>query len=198
MTRWHKLIAALWVLGQLLACAPVTRVILLPESAGKRSAVEVKTASGAQVLDAPYQTALVDKNGQVVLTTTDPLVVMDRYGAIMTQLPAPDEPFLLYFEAGGAQLTEQSQALLPTILARARARQGGEIIVIGHTDSVGTVQANDALSLQRAGGIRQWFVSQGFKPELIDAVGRGERAPLVPTADEVAEPKNRRAEIVVR
>lgn len=198
MTQWLKLVVGFSVTGLLLACAPATRVILLPETAGKLSAVEVKTATSSQMLAAPYQTAMVDKSGQLTLTTTDPLVVMERYGVMLAQLPPAEEQFLLYFEVGGTQLTAQSQALLPTILARARARKGGEIIVIGHTDRVGAVQANDALSLQRARTVAQLFVSQGFQTEWIDAVGRGERAPLVPTADEVSEPQNRRAEILVR
>ena len=198
MTRLVKCLASWCSAGLLLACAPASRVILLPEGGGQTSSVEVKSALGSQVLAVPYQTAEVDKYGQMALTTTDPLVVMQRYGAMLAQLPAPAEQFLLYFEVGGAQLTAQSLALLPGILERAKARKGGEIIVIGHTDRVGAMEANDDLSLQRARAIRQLLVGQGFQPELIDAVGRGERAPMVPTADEVAEPQNRRAEIVVR
>lgn len=198
MNRSFYRLASLCSVALLQACAPATRVILLPEGAGKISAVEVKTAVGSQVLAAPYQTAEVDKNGQVALRVTDPLVVMERYGNMLARLPPPEEQFLLYFETGGAQLTALSQAQLPTILARARARKGGEIVVIGHTDRVGAVEANDALSLQRASTIRQLLVDQGFRAELIEAVGRGERAPVVPTADEVAEPQNRRAEILVR
>jgi outer membrane protein OmpA-like peptidoglycan-associated protein len=160
--------------------------------------VDVKGALGTVSLTAPYQTANVDKAGGVKLTVTDPLVVMERYGAMMSNIPAAEEQFLLYFELGGSELTQSSKAQLPTILERARARKGGEIIVIGHTDRVGAVSANDALSLERARAIRQLMLDQGFKPELIDAIGRGERTPLVPTEDEVAEPKNRRAEIIVR
>lgn len=198
MNTWSKA-CLLAVTSALVACAvPSTRVILLPEGPGKTSAVEVKAASGTQRLSKPYETAEVDKAGQVALVASDPLVVMSRYGAILTQLPAKEEQFVLYFETGGAQLTADSQAQLPSILARARARKGGEIIVTGHTDRQGALEANDALSLQRARAIAQLLMAQGFASELIDAVGRGERAPLVPTEDEVAEPRNRRAEVVVR
>jgi len=190
---------ALTVVVLLTACAgPATRVILLPESGGRQSAVEVKTVAGVQLVSKPYQSAEVNQDGQVVLGDMDPLTVMDRYGGLLTGLPSPDEQFLLYFESGGAQLTTKSQGLLPAILARARARKGGEIIVVGHTDRVGAVEANDALSLQRAKSIRELLIARGFSSDLIEAVGRGERAPVVPTDDEVAEPKNRRVEILVR
>ena len=66
------------------------------------------------------------------------------------------------------------------------ARAGGEILVVGHTDRQGTVEANDALSLKRAQAIVDLLTAQGFARELITARGRGEREPLVPTADEVA------------
>jgi outer membrane protein OmpA-like peptidoglycan-associated protein len=190
---------ALSVVFLLTACAgPATRVILLPEGGGRQSAVEVKTATGVQLVTKPYQSAEVSQDGQVVLGDMDPLTVMDRYAGLLSGLPSPDEHFLLYFESGGAQLTAESQGLLPVILARARARKGGEIIVVGHTDRVGAMGANDALSLQRAKSVRDLLVTRGFSADLIEAVGRGERAPLVPTDDEIAEPKNRRAEILVR
>ena len=180
-------------------CAPVvTRVVLLPDDLGKPSAVDVKTAAGIQRLSKPYQTAEIDKDGQVALSATDSQAVKERYGALLAQRPAAEVQFLLYFETGGAQLTAQSKAIVPEILTHARSRPGGEIIVLAHTDRVGSLEANDALSLRRAQAIRELCVAQGFKPDLVDAVGRGERTPVVATADEVAEPQNRRAEIIVR
>jgi len=199
MTSALKLLTVVTVALLLLACAaPTTRVILLPESGGRASAVEVRSASGTQLVSQPYQTAEVKKDGQVVLGTIDPVRVIERYGGMLVQLPSADEQFLLYFETGGIQLTAQSQTLLPTILEHAHARMGGEIIVVGHTDRVGAMEANDALSLQRARTIRDLLIGGGFKADLIEAVGRGERSPLVSTEDEVPEPKNRRAEILIR
>jgi outer membrane protein OmpA-like peptidoglycan-associated protein len=57
---------------------------------------------------------------------------------------------------------------------------------------------NDALSMRRAQGISQLLVGRGFPADHIEAMGRGEREPAVPTADEVDEPRNRRVVIVVR
>ena len=71
-------------------------------------------------------------------------------------------------------------------------------MIVGHTDRQGAADANDALSLRRANAIRELLISKGFRAELIDPVGRGEREPLVPTEDDVPEPRNRRAEVFVR
>ena len=181
----------------LLACAPVSRVILLPQANGLPSAVEVKSDAGTQLLSQPYQTADVSRHGQVQLGASSAADMQARYGQLLS-LPPAEQHFVLYFESGSTALTPESQAQLGDVLARALAQPGGEMIVMGHTDRVGTLQANDALSLQRASFIRDQLIAKGFAPERIDAVGRGERAPLVPTDDEVAEPRNRRIEIIVR
>jgi outer membrane protein OmpA-like peptidoglycan-associated protein len=73
-----------------------------------------------------------------------------------------------------------------------------DVLVIGHTDSVGSDQYNDALSRQRAEVIRAGLINSGIAPENIVAVGRGKRELAVKTADGVAEPRNRRVDIEVR
>ncbi|AGX87944.1 peptidoglycan-associated protein [Candidatus Symbiobacter mobilis CR] len=198
LSRWWSMGALMGALGALSACAPTTRVILLPEPQGVATAVEVKTAAGSQTLTKPYQSAEVRKDGQVRVVQVDPLRVMERYGAMLAEAPDVEERFLLYFETGGTLLTAQSQATVPTILERARARKGGEILVIGHTDRAGSLEDNDGLSARRAQAIRDLLLAQGFDAERIEAIGRGERAPLVPTDDDIAEPRNRRVEILVR
>ena len=194
----HRIQTIAWLSAWcLVACAPATRVILLPERSGHNGAVEVKTGTGNQLLSKPYQTADVDQDGRVVGKSIDPIAVMERYGRLLAQMPQPGESFVLHFETGGTQLTADSQAMLPAIAKRLRARQGGEITVTGHTDRVGLAAANDALSLQRAHAVRDALIAQGCDPNLVDAVGRGEREPLIPTPDEVAEPQNRRVDIWV-
>ena len=73
-----------------------------------------------------------------------------------------------------------------------------EITVIGHTDRVGSVPDNDALALQRAMAVRVRLLRAGIGNDNIEVVGRGEREPLIVTADEVVEPRNRRVEIAIR
>jgi outer membrane protein OmpA-like peptidoglycan-associated protein len=124
--------------------------------------------------------------------------VRKAHPLLLTLQPQAPERFVLQFEPGTSQLTAASQSQLADVIARAKERAGGEIVVTGHTDRQGTQEANDKLSLERAQAIRTLLIERGFKAELIEAVGRGEREPLVPTEDEVAEPRNRRAELLVR
>jgi len=71
------------------------------------------------------------------------------------------------------------------------------VVVVGHTDRKGSDAYNLKLSLRRAEAVRDALVAQGVAPDRIDTIGRGEWDPAVPTADEVAEPANRRAEVFV-
>ena len=87
---------------------------------------------------------------------------------------------------------------MPEILKDVNQRLGSEVLVIGHTDTDGAAEANDALSLKRAKVVSKLLVDKGVSENKIEPVGRGERELLVPTADEVAEAKNRRVEIIVR
>jgi outer membrane protein OmpA-like peptidoglycan-associated protein len=71
-------------------------------------------------------------------------------------------------------------------------------VVIGQTDRLAADDYNDRLSLQRAERVRDELVKLGISSRRIRTAGRGEREPLIPTADGVAEPQNRRVEINVR
>ena len=195
----RRLIALLApALLSLAACAPATRVVLLPQEGLPTAAVTVQARQGQVVLDQPYAVAEVASSGSVATAQTDAQQVEKRYGQLLSVQPAAEQRFTLLFMPGGAQLTPESSAELADVLARATERPGGEVIIIGHTDRVGSVESNDTLSLQRAQAVRQLVIDRGFDPNRVEAVGRGEREPVVQTADEVEEPKNRRAEIVVR
>lgn len=193
-----RAVAGLVLCAVLAACAPATRVILLPQPNGKPSAVDVQAGNHTQALTEPYQLADVGRSGQIQTGTTTAAEVEKNFPRLIALMPPARERFVLQFEPGSSVLTPESMAQLPAIMERAHARQGGEIIVTGHTDRQGSVEANDRLSLQRAQAVRDLLIGQGFAPQLIEAVGRGEREPAVPTEDDVAEPRNRRAEIEVR
>ena len=182
----------------LAACAPATRITLLPQGNGQPSAIVVTTAMGAQVVDQPYQVAEVKRDGALSLDQTTAAEVRKTHPQLLALQPAEPETFVLEFEPGSSTLTAESQARLPEVIARAQARAGGEIVVTGHTDRQGALEANDQLSLERAQAVRGLMMARGFKGELIEAVGRGEREPAIPTEDDVAEPRNRRAVVVVR
>lgn len=181
---------------------PTLRVVLLPQkdATGQPVATAVQVTSGdkVQALDKAFALAELGTQGQLTQRIATVDEVQARYGDVLKIQPPSPQTFVLSFLPGSSNLTPESEQQLPRLIEQARARAGGEILVVGHTDRVGNAEANDRLSLQRAQAIANLFKARGFNPDLLSAIGRGEREPLVPTADDVAEPRNRRAEIVIR
>jgi outer membrane protein OmpA-like peptidoglycan-associated protein len=124
--------------------------------------------------------------------------VQQGFGAALSAQPPRPVRFVLYFLDNSDEFTPDSKRELTMILAEIAGHPSPEIVVVGHTDRVGAVTYNDALSLRRAERVRADLVQMGIRPEQISAAGRGEREPLVATEDEVVEPRNRRVEITVR
>lgn len=185
----------------LAACStPATRVVLLPQDDGTPSAVVVRTENGQQQLDRPYQRATAPHGTQAAPTvdTVDPARLRQDNPELFNLRPPPPRHYTVYFITGGTTLTDASQQALQEMLAVALARPGADIVVTGHTDTLGPGPRNDALSRERAAEVRQMLVQRGFPAERIEARGRGEREPAVPTGDEVDEPQNRRVTIDVR
>jgi outer membrane protein OmpA-like peptidoglycan-associated protein len=181
----------------LLAGCASERVVLLPSADGKPSAVVVRDSAGERVLDQPYAGS-VRRLGSHGAYQSNAEQVQERFGDALKAQPVRPKSFLVYFQEGADALTPESLVEFDLIKADIAQRPAAEIMVIGHTDRVGSLQLNDELSRKRADAVRELLIGAGLPAERIEAAGRGEREPLVPTADEVAEPKNRRVEINVR
>ena len=197
-TRTAKLATLTACAAVLAACAPTTRVVLLPDSGGKATAVVVRNADSEQVLGQPYATTQAREHGSLKAEASSAERVGKDYGDVIRLTPPAAATYTLQFLTGGATLTPQSQAELEAILTAAVARPGGEIVITGHTDTSGTPEANDRISQERANSLRDLLVGRGFPQERIRAVGRGQRELLVQTGPGVDEAQNRRVSIVVR
>jgi OmpA-OmpF porin, OOP family len=78
-----------------------------------------------------------------------------------------------------------------------KSKGSARIRATGHTDTSGPEAYNIALSLRCANAVRNALVREGVPAAAITVIGCGEQGLLVPTADGVGEPQNRRVEIVV-
>ncbi len=192
----NKSVLPLLAVLLLSACAS-ERVILLPSSDGRASAVVVRDAGSELVLDRPYA-ATVRSLGSNRLYQEGAEQTQTRYAPVLQARPMAPFSFTLYFESGSDRLTPESRAQFARIKHEVTARPAPEVMVIGHTDRVGTRADNDALSMQRAQTMRDLLVAEGLLGGKIEVAGRGERELLVPTADEVEEARNRRVEVNIR
>ena len=195
------IILAIAAAAVLMQPAPTDRVILLPGPDGEVGAVTVKSTGGERLLDQAYAGAAVDRRGGIETVREDAATVRERYCAALGA--QPDRPvsfvlnFMLNFATGSDEMTPASRPVLDQVIAEVSRRSAAEIVVIGHTDRVGTEAANDVLALKRAEAVRSALLAAGVSAR-IDVAGRGEREPLIASADEVDEPRNRRVEINVR
>jgi OmpA-OmpF porin, OOP family len=173
-------------------------VVIVPGPDGAVGAVTVQHDAQAQTLDGAYAAARITASGRLEVGRATEQEVRDVFGAALDAQPPRPVLFRLFFGFGTDALTPESAQALAQVAGEIGRRPAAEVIVIGHTDRIGSDQQNDALSLQRAERIRQELVQLGLPADRVEAVGRGEREPLVPTDDEVAEPRNRRVEITIR
>ncbi len=111
--------------------------------------------------------------------------------------PGQVRSFIVFFDFDRSNLTPTAVNTIKQAADQAKAGRTTRIDVTGHTDRAGTDAYNMALSLRRANAVKDQLVRNGIPATQIVVVGRGESQPLVPTADGVREPQNRRVEIVL-
>lgn len=104
--------------------------------------------------------------------------------------------YLVFFDFNRDDLTAESKEIIRRAVEDSSDERVLRFEVVGHADRSGSADYNQGLSKRRADAVRNYLASLGIESGDIDTSAKGESSPLVPTADGVAEPQNRRAEIV--
>ncbi len=182
-----------------LACAPMKElIVLVPEGDGTIGSLSIKDGGHSVILDSPLAAAKIDSMGYIKKTVVTGEEVRQNFAEALAAQPAAPVKFILYFMPESTTVDQNSQVALRSLFAEVAKRGAAEVQITGHTDRFGKVEYNDRLSLERARAVQQMLIHRGLKSSFIRTVGRGEREPLVPTPDEVPEPRNRRVEVIVR
>ena len=182
----------------LTACAgPKQRVILLPDPDGHVGVIEITTESETVQLAEAFAGARV-RGKNAVSEQIGEAEVKRRYGGVIGGLPSSPKKYILNFEFGTDELTPQSLAMIPRIRSDLRGFPAPEVVITGHTDTLGVTAFNDKLSRDRANRVRDLLVKIGIPRKEIETIGRGDRDPLVPAKPGAPEPRNRRVEIKLR
>ena len=202
---------------------PVNTVVLLPDSDGKtgallsssggghgeatdnatfraNGAVLVSGAGGGErLLSKPGQAVRVEAGsppGESFIMQEGELHAMRR--ATRAALPKAPIQYLIYFEKGTADLTKESRGMMRDVLRSIKERGAVDISVVGHTDTVGDKNFNYQLSMKRAQAITALLAAEGIDLSVIETTSHGKDNPLIPTVDQVDEPRNRRVEVTIR
>jgi outer membrane protein OmpA-like peptidoglycan-associated protein len=113
------------------------------------------------------------------------------------QAPAPaPHSYLVFFDFNKSDLTPQAVSIVNQAAANAGPAKVTRLTVTGHTDTVGSDAYNMRLSRRRAESVAAQLEQDGIASSEIEIVAKGKRDLLVPTADGVKEPQNRRVQIV--
>jgi len=173
-------------------------IVLLPDEDGSTGRASVSNPAGTADLTAPRNASNVAPNQRPGVVTMSEADVKRLFGDALEALPPAPQSFTLYFRFESDELTEESKALVPKILATVKGRSAPEVVVVGHTDTMGTPSANFALGLKRAVAVRELLVASGLDAATVEATSLGESFLLIQTPNDTPEPRNRRVEIAVK
>lgn len=98
------------------------------------------------------------------------------------------------FAFDSADLTADSLGVLDQIVDALNVYPNLNVIVEGHTDSVGTNAYNQKLSKRRAQSVVDYLVSKGISPSRLSSEGYGEERPIASNETEEGRAENRRVQ----
>jgi OOP family OmpA-OmpF porin len=112
--------------------------------------------------------------------------------------PAPTRSYLVFFDWDKYNLTDRARQIIAGAAANSTKVQYTRIEVNGHTDTSGTPQYNQGLSIRRAKAVKAELINDGVPASAITIQGFGDTHLLVPTGPGVREAQNRRVDIIIR
>lgn len=172
--------------------------MLMPDEDGKVGSVTVRTRDDVRVVNQAYASvSAMQSSTQLAPTQQADEARLNRdHASLLKAQPSRPRSFLLYFSIG-SDLTQESQALIPQVLAAIRTRSPTEVIIIGHTDTVGTDEVNLKLSRARAITVEKVLRSALRPSDHLTVKSFGFKDLLIETSANTFEPRNRRVEVVV-
>jgi OOP family OmpA-OmpF porin len=101
------------------------------------------------------------------------------------------------FAFDSSEIRAESRPVLDEAVQQLAAYPDIALTVVGHTDSLGTSEYNEALSVRRAESVFRYLVNRGIAPERISVEGMGESSPVASNETEDGRAQNRRVELRV-
>jgi OOP family OmpA-OmpF porin len=112
--------------------------------------------------------------------------------------PAPTKTYLVFFDWDKYNLTPRATQIIAQAASDSKTANTTTLSVSGYTDTSGTPDYNQGLSMRRAKAVAAELVTDGVSESEIEIHAYGETHLLVPTGPGVREPQNRRVEIIIQ
>ena len=101
------------------------------------------------------------------------------------------------FASGRSDLPAASLPLLGKVKVVTEELDPMQVVVEGHTDSIGSAQLNEQLSQKRAEAVAQYLESNGLASDKIQAVGYGFKKPIASNKSKAGRAQNRRVDVII-
>ena len=103
----------------------------------------------------------------------------------------------LLFDFDSDRVKSEAAQNLKNLAASLDKYPNSSLLIVGHTDAVGSDAYNQSLSEKRARATALYLASQGVSAARLQTVGRGETEPVAPNDTDVGMQKNRRVEVAI-
>lgn len=167
------------------------RSTLLFARDGKETWVEIST-TGSPAADR-YYLNIVEREAM----KQDIVATADAMKGGLTESGHVEVPGI-FFDFNKAEIKPESQPALSEIAKLLQGNPALRVWVVGHTDNVGTPEANLKLSSARAAAVVTALVQAGIDTKRLAPFGAGPFAPVVANTTDEGKARNRRVELVAR
>lgn len=176
-----------------------TRVVLVPDNNNQTGKIQLSNAHGVQVIDkAGYAVTMKNQTPPENPVSMPEEEIQRLFSAVLAAEPPLPAKYILHFLQGKIELADEDKKLISEIVAEIKQRSSTDISIDGHSDTQGDDADNERLSLKRARKVETLLLENGVAPDTLYVTSHGEGNPIIPTEDNVAEPLNRRVEVIVR
>jgi outer membrane protein OmpA-like peptidoglycan-associated protein len=127
------------------------------------------------------------------VTAEDSLKIIDNFTGIKNEV----EGISIRFPVNRSDLTPRAHRILNRTIELLKKNQNVHLLIIGHTCSLGTYEANQKLSEKRAENVKMYLIERGILAIRISTEGYGETDPIATNNTEAGRIKNRRAEFIL-
>lgn len=111
----------------------------------------------------------------------------------------------LIFKSGSWEMSTEGKETLGSMALKLAPTQQNKLVINGYTDNtpIGPdlekqgVTSNEVLSQKRADAVKEFLISKGVNPEMVQSVGHGEQNPIASNETETGRAKNRRVELSI-
>jgi len=190
---------AMWGLFYYLMDDKPKSLVVLADNGKTQNAVSIQSGEYEAKLDKVGATVSLQKGekpSDVRMMSKEEM--NRRFGDVVKAEPLKAKKIILYLNEYNTDLNDNSKVDMALVIKTIKDRTPCVVDIIGHTDTTGDSDINIKLSLKRANLVKELIKKEGIDVSSFSVKGYGEEELLIPTKDNMKEPKNRNVEVFIK